>query len=57
MRRCRHAVGDNSQLHHLLAQFGVFRNVALNALAIGLQFSPQWLKLTDEIVDFVHRSF
>ena len=53
-----HAVGDNlRQLHHLLAQFGVFRNVALNAIAIGLQLSPQCLKLTDEIVDFAHRSF
>ena len=32
-----HAVGDNrSQLHHLLAQFRVFRNVAFNAIAIGL---------------------
>ena len=45
-----HTVGDNrSQLHHLLAQFGVFRNVALNAIAIGLQFSPQCLKFTDEM--------
>ena len=32
-----HAVGDNlRQLHYLLAQFSVFRNVALNAVAIGL---------------------
>jgi hypothetical protein len=32
-----HAVRDNfRQLHYLLAQFGVFRNVALNAVAIGL---------------------
>jgi hypothetical protein len=34
-------------LHHLLAQFGVFRNVTLNAVAIGLQFSPERLKLTE----------
>jgi hypothetical protein len=32
-----HAVGDNiRQLHYLLAQSGVLRNVALNAVAIGL---------------------
>jgi hypothetical protein len=31
-------------LHHLLAQFSVFRNVALNAIAIGLQFSPHRLQ-------------
>jgi hypothetical protein len=32
-----HAVGDNlRQLHYLLAQFGVLRNVALNPIAIGL---------------------
>jgi hypothetical protein len=32
-----HAVGDNPrELHDLLAQFGVFCNVALNAVAIGL---------------------
>ena len=48
-----HTVGDNrSQLHHLLAQFCVFRNVVLNAIAIGLQFSAERLKLTDEIVNF-----
>jgi hypothetical protein len=52
-----HAVGDNrSELHHLLAQFRVFRNVAFNAIAIGLQLSPQCLKLTDEIVNFAQRS-
>ena len=57
-REFPHTVGDNSsQLHHLLAQFSVFRNVALNAIAISLQFSPQRLKLTDEIIDFAHRSF
>ena len=34
-----HTVGDNrSQLHHLLAQFRVFRNVALNAIAIVCSF-------------------
>jgi hypothetical protein len=37
---------DFRQLHHLLTQFGVFRNVALNAVAIGPQFSPERLKLT-----------
>jgi hypothetical protein len=53
-----HTVGDNlRQLHHLLAQFSVFRDVALNAIAIGLQSSPQCLKLTDEIVDFAYRGF
>ena len=32
-----HAVGDNlRQLHYLLAQFSMFRNVALNTVAIGL---------------------
>jgi hypothetical protein len=32
-----YAVGDNlRQLHYLLAQFGVFLNVALNTIAIGL---------------------
>jgi hypothetical protein len=32
-----HAIGDNlRQLHYPLAQFGVFCNVALNAVAIGL---------------------
>ena len=50
MREFFHTVGDNrSQLHHLPAQFGVFRNVVLNAIAIGLQFSAERLKLTDEI--------
>jgi hypothetical protein len=44
-------------LHHLLAQFREFRNVALDAIAISLQFSPQRLKLTDEIIDFARRSF
>ena len=38
-RSCRklfHAFGDNvSQLHHLLIQFRVFGNVALNAIAIA----------------------
>jgi hypothetical protein len=42
-------------LHHLLAQCRVFLNLALNAITIGLQFSPQCLKLTDEIVDFAYR--
>jgi len=52
-----HAVrNDFRQLHHLLAQFGVFRNVALNAVAIGLQFSPERLKLTEETINFAHRS-
>jgi hypothetical protein len=37
VREFFHTVGDNrSQLHHLLAQFNVFRNVALNAIAVGL---------------------
>jgi hypothetical protein len=40
-RSCReffHTFGDNrSQLHHLLAQFCVFRDVALNTIAIGLE--------------------
>jgi hypothetical protein len=32
-----YAVGDNlRQLHYLLAQFGVFLNVALNTIAVGL---------------------
>jgi len=32
-----HAVGDNlRQLHYLLTQFSVFRNVALNTIAISL---------------------
>ena len=43
---------DFRQLHHLLAQFGVFRNVTLNAVAIGLQFSPERLKLTEETINF-----
>ena len=47
---------DFRQLHHLLTQFGVFRNVALNAVAIGPQFSPERLKLTQETVNFAHRS-
>jgi len=62
-RRCAdrwefpHAVrNDFRQLHHLLAQFGVFHNVALNAIAIGLQFSPERLKVTQETVNFAHRS-
>src|SRR5262249_7803735 len=50
-----HAVrNDFRQL--LLAQFGVFHNVALNAIAIGLQFSPERLKLTEETINFAHRS-
>ena len=50
-RQLFHTVGDNrSQLHDLLAQFSVLRNVALNAIAIGLQFSAERLKLTDEII-------
>ena len=59
-RRCAdrwefpHAVrNDPRQLHHLLAQFGVFHNVALNAIAIGLQFSPERLKVTQETVNFL----
>ena len=52
-----HAVrNDFRQLHHLLAQFGLFHNVALNAIAIGLQFSPERLKLTEETINFAHRS-
>jgi hypothetical protein len=32
-----HAIGDNlRQLHYLLTQFSVFRNVTLNTVAIGL---------------------
>ena len=57
-REIFHAVRNNiGQLHHLLAQFGVFRNVALNSIAIGLEFFPQCLKITDEIVDFARRGF
>jgi hypothetical protein len=37
-----HAFGDGfRQLHHRLAQFGVFLNLTLDALAIGLQLFPQ----------------
>jgi hypothetical protein len=43
-------------LNHLLAQFGVYHNVALNAVAIGLQFSSERLKLTEDTVNFAHRS-
>ena len=51
-----HAIGDNrSQLHQLLAQLRVLRDVALNARAIGLQFLSQPLKLIDEILDFARR--
>jgi len=53
-----HAVGDNlSQLHYLLAQFGVFRNVALNPVAIGLQLFVQRPEFSDETINFAHRSF
>src|SRR6516165_7651594 len=38
----------------VVSWISVFRNVALNAIAIGLQFAPQCLKVTDEIVDFAH---
>jgi len=32
-----HTFGDNfSQLHHLLSQLAVFRNIALNAIAVGV---------------------
>src|SRR5262249_50078532 len=56
-RKFFHAVRDNTrQLQYLLAQFGVFHNVALNAIAIGLQFSPERLKLTEETINFAHRS-
>ncbi len=55
VREFFHAVGNNrSQLHDLLAQFSILRNVALNAIAIGLQFSAERLKLTDEIVNFAY---
>ena len=57
-RQFFHTVGDNrSQLHYLLAQFRVFRNVALNAIAIALQLSAERLKLSDETINFVHRCF
>ena len=32
-----HTFGDNfGQLHHLLSQLAVFRNIALNAIAVGV---------------------
>jgi hypothetical protein len=35
--KCFHAVENNlRQLHYLLTQFSVFRNIALNTVAIGL---------------------
>ncbi len=37
-RELFHTFGYNpSQLHHLMAQFCVFRDVALNTIAIGLE--------------------
>src|SRR5262249_39976114 len=46
------AFGDGfRQLHHHLAQFVVFLNLALDAFAIGPQLFPQPLKLTNEIVN------
>ena len=53
-----HAVrNDFRQLHHLLAQFGVFRNVALNAVAIGLQLFVQRPEFNDQTINFTYRSF
>jgi len=43
-------------LHYLLVQFHVFIDVPFNAFAIGLYFSPERLKLTNEIVIFGRRS-
>ena len=57
-RQSFHTVGNNlSYLHYLLGQPRVGRDVSLNAISIGLQFSPQRLQLTDETVKFTYRNF
>jgi hypothetical protein len=53
VREFLHAVRNNlGELHNLLVQFRVFSNSALNATAIGLQLSPQFLKFANEIFNF-----
>ena len=48
-----YAFGDDlGHLHHSLAKRGVFFNVALNAIAVGLQFFTEVLQLNDEILNF-----
>lgn len=39
----------------MLTKFGVFRDVALNARAVGLQLFAQSFKLVDEVLDFPRR--
>ena len=53
-----HAVEDNlRQLNYLLTQFGVFRNIALNTVAIGLELFVQRLEFSNETINFTYRSF
>src|SRR5215469_12644188 len=50
-RKLFHAFRDDvGQLHHLLTELGVFRNLALNAIAVGVQLSSQRLQITDQAV-------
>ena len=58
-RSCRqlfHAFRDDvGQLHHLLTELRVFRNVALDTAAIGVKLSTQRLEVNDKAVDFARR--
>ena len=58
-RNCRelfHAFGDDvGQLHDLLTELRIFRNLALNAIAVGVQLSSQRLQVADQAVDFARR--
>ena len=39
------------QLHHLLTELRIFGNVALNAIAVDVQLSPQRLQVADQAVE------
>src|SRR5690349_17785457 len=57
-RKFFHAVEDNlRQLNYLLTQFSVFRNIALNTVAIGLELFVQRLEFSNETINFTYRSF
>ena len=48
-RKFFHAFEDNlRQLNYLLTQFSVFRNIALNTVAIGLELFVQRLEFSNE---------
>src|SRR5216683_4317578 len=52
----RHIIGDHARgLHRLLAELGVAGDLALDALAFGMQQVAQALELGNQIFDFRQR--